>query len=273
MHKLAKEARILILEALDRAGSGHTGGSLSIVEILIALYYGIMKHNPKNPFWEERDRFILSKGHGVPALYVILGMLGYYEKEEVFNLRKFGSMFQGHPDKRYCPILETSSGSLGQGFSIGIGMAIAGKYDKKNYHIYVLLGDGELNEGQVWEAAMFAGNHNLDNLTAIVDLNGFQLDGKTSEINDLEPLMDKFKSFKIEPYFCDDGHDIKKLKEIILKARDDGKPSVVIAKTIKGKGGGIAEGNNEYHGKVLDTQDKDKAIAKLLEEKEEDYEI
>ncbi len=263
MNISAKEVRKWILKATTEAGSGHVGGSLSIVEILIALYNGILKHNPKDPFWEERDRFILSKGHGCPALYAVLGLLGYFPIEEIMTLRKLGSPFQGHPDRRFLNLVETSAGSLGQGLSIGIGMALAAKLDKKDYHIYVLLGDGELQEGQIWEACMFAGHHKLDNLTAIVDLNGFQLDDETKKIVSLEPLMDKFESFNLKSYLCKDGHNIEDLKEKILKAKNDKKPSVVIAKTIKGKGGGVAEGNNEYHGKVLSKTQCEEALENL----------
>lgn len=263
MKNLATEIRKWVLKATTEAGSGHVGGSLSIVEILVALYGGILKHKPEEPFWEDRDRLILSKGHGCPALYAILGLMGYYKIEEILTLRKMGSPFQGHPDRRFCNLIEASTGSLGQGLSIGIGMALSGKLDKKNYHTFVLLGDGELQEGQIWEACMFAGHHKIDNLTAIVDFNGFQLDDETKKIINLEPLMDKFKSFNITPYLCKDGHNVEELKKIILKAKNDKKPSVVIAKTVKGKGGGIAEGNNEYHGKALSRTQLEEALKKL----------
>lgn len=263
MENLAKEIRKWVLKATTEAGSGHVGGSLSIVEILVALYNGVMKHDPQNPFWEDRDRFILSKGHGCPALYAILGLLGYYPVEEIMTLRKLGSPFQGHPDRRFLNLLEASTGSLGQGLSIGIGMAMAAKMDGKDYHTYVLLGDGEIQEGQIWEACMFAGHHKLDNLTAIVDLNGFQLDDETQKILNLEPLMDKFGSFNFKAYFCKDGHNIEDLKDKLIKAKNDKKPSVVIAKTIKGKGGGVAEGNNEFHGKALSRTQLEEALENL----------
>lgn len=269
MNKLAKEVRKWVIKATTEAGSGHIGGSLSVVEILVALYSkneGILKYDPKNPFWEDRDRLILSKGHGCPALYAILGLVGYYPVEEILTLRKLGSPFQGHPDRRFLNLIEASTGSLGQGFSVGIGMALAAKLDKKDWHVFVILGDGELQEGQIWEACMFAGHHKLDNITAIVDLNGYQLDDATSKIINLEPIMEKFKSFNLEPYFCEDGHNVEDLKEKIKRAKNDGLPSVVIAKTIKGKGGGIAEGNNEYHGKALSRAEADKALKKLEEE-------
>lgn len=260
MKNLANEVREWILKATTEAGSGHVGGSLSIVEILLVLYGGILRHNPKEPFWNLRDRLILSKGHGCPALYVILGLMGYYPVEEIMSLRKLGSPFQGHPDRRFFNLVEASTGSLGQGLSIGIGMALAGKLDKKDYHNFVILGDGELNEGQVWEACMFAGHHKLDNLTAIIDLNNFQLDDETKKIINMEPLIDKFKSFNLKAYLCKDGHNMNELKDKILKAKNDGKPSVVIAKTIKGKGGGAAEGNNDYHGKALSKSELEDAL-------------
>jgi len=193
---IARKLRRHVITMISRAGSGHPGGSLSAADIVTALYFRVMRHDPSNPRWPDRDRFILSKGHAAPVLYAALAECGYFPLEWLTTLRKSGACLQGHTDSRLTPGVDMSAGSLGQGLSVGIGMALAAKLDKNDYRVYVLLGDGECQEGQVWEAAMFAPNYKLDNLTAIVDFNGLQLDGFTKQIMDLEPFVEKWRSFK-----------------------------------------------------------------------------
>ena len=262
MQSQAIEARKWILKSITAAGSGHPGGSLSCIDLLLVLYRDILKHDPRNPKDPDRDRFILSKGHGAPALYVALGLSGYYPVEDVMTLRKLGSRFQGHPDIRFLPLLEASTGSLGQGISVGIGAALAARLDGKGYHTYVMVGDGECQEGQVWEAALFAGDHKLDNLTVIVDNNGFQLDDATNKILPMEPWAAKWESFGFKAYTCD-GHDPEAAKKAILQARDDKAPSVVLAKTVKGKGISFMENNNDFHGKAPTPAQLEQALKEL----------
>jgi transketolase len=262
MNNLAVEARRWILKSITAAGSGHPGGSLSLVEILLAFYGGVLKHDPKNPKDPNRDRLILSKGHGAPALYAVLGLHGYYPVEEIMTLRQLGSRFQGHPDIRFFPLAEASTGSLGQGISLGIGMATSARLDGRPYHTCVILGDGECQEGQIWESAMYAGFHKIANLTALVDINGFQLDDATRKILDMEPWAAKFQAFGWRTYDCD-GHDIGAVTQALLAARDDGAPSVVLARTVKGKGVSHTEGNNEYHGKALTPAQLEEALKEL----------
>jgi len=266
LKRLANRMRIEIVKMIGAAGSGHPGGSLSEVELLTALYFRVMKHDVKNPKWADRDRFILSKGHGCPALYVALAEAGYIDKKLLPTLRKLGSPLQGHPDKRFLPVLEASTGSLGNGLSIGIGMALAAKLDKQDYHTFVMVGDGELQEGQDWEAAMFAGFHKMANLTLIVDNNHIQLDGWTDEIVSLKPLADKFRSFDWEPVEID-GHDLEQVITTLGRARSGsaGKPTAVIANTVKGKGVSFMENNVEWHG-VAPKPDQVAAAVKELEE-------
>jgi transketolase len=237
-----------IVEMIYRANSGHPGGSLSITEIVTALYFNVMNHNPEKPDWEDRDRFILSKGHACPALYSCMARTGYFPLEELKTLRRINSRIQGHPEVRKLPGIEASTGSLGQGLSIGTGIAIGGKLKNKDYRVYVLCGDGELNEGQIWEAALFCGNKNIDNLTLIVDYNKQQLDGWLKEIMPMDSLTDKFKSFNWHVIEID-GNNM----EQVLKAFDEAKntknkPTVIIAHTIKGKGVSFMENNIEFHG-------------------------
>lgn len=264
----ANDIRQSIVSMLNHAGSGHPGGSLSAVEILTALYFDVMKHNPEKPDWPERDRFILSKGHGVPVLYATLAHAGYIEMELLPTLRKYGSPLQGHPDKRKMSVLETSTGSLGQGLSIGIGMAMAAKLDKKQYHTFVLMGDGETNEGQVWEAAMFAAHKKLDNLVAIVDYNGFQLDDSTNEILNLEPYVHKWKSFGWNVIEID-GHKMEAVLTALREARQaNGQPVAVIAHTVKGKGVSFMENNNKYHGVAPGDEELQTALDELNAERD-----
>ena len=239
-----------ILAMTTSAGSGHPGGSLSCVEILVTLYLKIMNHRHDNPDWEERDRFILSKGHAAPALYSILAHCGYFPDMELLTLRKLGSQLQGHPNRKL-PGIEVSTGSLGQGLSIAAGVALSAKMDQKKFMTYVLLGDGECDEGQIWEAAMFASHNKLDNLVAIIDRNGFQIDGTTENILALEPFLSKWEAFGW--YACEtNGNDTDALIDAFDRVKQiSEKPKIIIARTIKGKGVPLMEGCNDYHGKCL----------------------
>jgi transketolase len=244
-----------IVEMLSAAGSGHPGGSLSAVEIITALYFGgFLRYDPKNPEWPERDRFVLSKGHGVPVQYAALAEAGFFPVSELNSLRKINSRLQGHPVLGTAPGIEASTGSLGQGLSIGLGMALGAKLDKAEWCVYVLLGDGECQEGQVWEAAMAAGHHAPDNLVAIVDNNKFQLDGATADIIDLEPFADKWRAFGWQVRSID-GHDIGEVVDGLEWASEQNRPACVIAHTVKGKGVSFMEGENAYHG-VAPTEDE-----------------
>lgn len=258
----AREVRKWVLRSITEAQSGHPGGSLSCVELLVNLYSRTLRHRPDNPSWEKRDRFILSKGHGVPSLYAVLGLAGYLNIDEMLTLRKLGSRFQGHPDSRFIPSLEASTGSLGQGLSIGLGMALGARIDGLDFHVFVLLGDGECNEGQVWEAAMYAGYRNTSNLTAIVDVNHFQLDDATGRILDMEPFSAKWESFGWHAISID-GHDFQQIDEALTEARRHDKPVVILADTVKGKGISFLEGNNEYHGKAISEEQLILALAEL----------
>lgn len=272
LNEKALIVRRKIIKMLYKAGSGHPGGSLSIVDILVTLYFGgILRYREEDPFWPLRDRLILSKGHGVPALYSVWSEIGWIPEHMLWTLRKINSPLQGHPDRRKFPILEISSGSLGQGLSVGIGMALAGKIDKKDYRVYVIMGDGEMEEGQVWEGAMFASFHKLSNLTVILDYNKFQLDGPIKKILDIEPLKEKWESFGWE-VFKVDGHSIEELSSVFLEIKNNNfeKPQCVIAHTIKGKGVSFMENNNEFHGRA---PTKEEAIRALMELGEENPEI
>lgn len=248
------------------AGSGHPGGSLSAVEILTSLFFSVLRYNPQEPKWPDRDRFVISKGHATPVFYSILAHAGYFPHAELATYRKLGSRLQGHPDMRRLPGVEASTGSLGQGLSIGVGMALAGRLDKKDYRTYVLQSDGESEEGQVWEAAMFAGFHKLDKLTVIVDYNKFQLDGPVAKILDLEPFKDKWRSFGWATEETD-GHDLTALLEKLDWAqKTKGKPTCIIAHTVKGKGVSFMENNNHFHGVAPTPEEAERAL-KELEEK------
>lgn len=262
LSNLGRQVRRWVLKATTAAGSGHPGGSLSCTEILVNLYFRALKHDPGNPEWEKRDRFVLSKGHGAPALYAVLGLRGYFPVSDMTSLRKLGSPLQGHPDRRFLSCLEANTGSLGQGLSIGIGMALAGRMKNAPYHTYVLLGDGECQEGQVWEAAMFAGFHRISNLTCIVDYNHYQLDDATDQILGLEPFVEKWQASRWKTLSID-GHDYEAIDRALLTAREDQSPTVIVADTIKGKGVSFLEGNNDYHGKALSPEDLKRALAEL----------
>jgi transketolase len=261
----ANEIRKDIIRMLTQAGSGHPGGSLSATDILTALYFKVLRHDPKNPKWPDRDRVILSKGHGAPALYAALAHAGYFPIKDLMTLRKLDSPLQGHPDMRRLPGLEASTGSLGQGLSIGVGIALAGRLDKKDYYSYVILSDGETNEGQTWEAVSFAAHHGLDHLIAIMDYNKFQLDDAVKSIIDVEPLVDKWKAFNWQVFEID-GHDMKLIVDTLEKAKKgSGKPTMIVAHTIKGKGVSFMENNNHYHGIAPTKEECEKALRELEE--------
>jgi transketolase len=264
LKRLANRLRIEIIRMIGAAGSGHPGGSLSEVELLIALYFRVLRHNPKDAEWADRDRFVLSKGHGCPALYAVLAEAGYIDHSVLGTLRKLGSPLQGHPDRRFLPALEANTGSLGQGISIGIGMALAARLDKKDWHTFVMVGDGEIQEGQNWEAAMFAAYHKLENLTLIVDYNHQQLDGFLKDILDPAPLVEKFEAFGWRTIEID-GHDFNQVIPALETARaaKDGKPTCIVANTIKGKGVSFMENNPEWHGVAPKPEQVAAAVAEL----------
>ena len=245
---MAQRMRRTAIEMITAAKSGHPGGSLSAADIIVTLYFDVLRHDPSNPAWPDRDRFILSKGHCCPILYAIMAECGYCPKESLNTLRKLGSIYQGHPDVRFLPALEASTGSLGQGVSLGLGMALAAKLDGRPSRSYVVLGDGEIQEGQVWESAMFASFHRVDNIVAIVDYNRIQLDGFVKDILDLEPLADKWRSFGWHVIEVD-GHSIPALQEAFAEAEaTKGKPTCILAHTLKGKGVSFMENNPKFHG-------------------------
>lgn len=265
LKKKAQEIRREIIRMLAEAGSGHPGGSLSATDILACLFFNVMNHDPKNPKWADRDRFVISKGHGVPAVYATLALAGYFPKEELLTLRKIGSRLQGHPDVRKLPFLEASTGSLGQGLSAGIGMALARRIDKKDYYVYVLLSDGETNEGQTWEAAASASHHGPGHLIAVLDYNKFQLDGAVSEILDMEPMHKKWESFDWAVREID-GHNIPEILEAIAWAKTvQDRPVILIAHTVKGKGVSFMENNNEFHGIAPSKEEAVRALKELGE--------
>jgi len=248
LKRQAKLVRIEILRMLTMAASGHTGGSLSAADIVTALYFSKMRHRPDDPTWRERDRFILSKGHAAPLLYAVLAMAGYFDTLMLKTLRKLGSPLQGHPCSRVLPGVEISTGSLGQGLSVSNGIAIGMKMDNLDSRVYCLLGDGEIQEGQVWEAAMTAAHYKLDNLCAIVDLNGLQIDGPVSKVKAIEPVASKWSAFGWNVIDID-GHDMKEILDALDEAEAvKSKPSVILAHTVKGKGVSFFEGKVEYHG-------------------------
>lgn len=263
LQAVCKQIRRHIVTMIHAAKSGHPGGSLSAVELIASLYFGgRMRHDAKNPKWKDRDRFILGKGHAAPVLYAVLAEAGYTPVDQLNTLRRFGSIYQGHPDRRFIPALEASTGSLGQGLSLACGMALAARLDGSPVRAYTMLGDGEIQEGQIWEAAMFAAYHKIDNVVAIVDYNKIQLDGFVKDILDLEPLADKWRSFGWHVVDFD-GHDLAAVGAAFDEAAaTKGKPTVLIAQTIKGKGVSFMENNPKYHG-VAPTADE---VAKALEE-------
>ena len=263
LRDMATRIRRHIVTMLAEAKSGHPGGSLSAVEIVTALYFGgYLKYDPKRPEWPDRDRFILSKGHGVPVQYAALAEAGYFPVEELMTLRKIDSRLQGHPALGATPGIEASTGSLGQGLSIGLGMAIAARMDRKDFRVFVLLGDGECQEGQVWEAAMAAGHYKPDNLIAIVDYNKYQLDGAIEDIIGLEPFADKWLSMGWHVREID-GHDLGAVTEGLDWATSQRGPACLIAHTVKGKGVSFMEGENAYHGVAPTEEELARALGEL----------
>ncbi|HJW85966.1 MAG TPA: transketolase [Candidatus Brocadiaceae bacterium] len=263
MEERAKVIRRHVVRMLARAGSGHPGSSLSTVDLLVALFYNKLKHNPQQPAWPDRDRFVLSKGHGCPALYAVLSEMGYFGIDKLDTLRQFGSILQGHPCMKTTPGIEISGGSLGQGLSVGLGIALAAKLDKKDYRTYVMLGDGEIEEGQVWEAAMAASHYKADNLCAIIDQNGLQIDGFIHEIMSSYPIPDKWRGFGWHVIEIN-GHDYKAISSAYDEAEKiKGRPTVIVAKTIKGKGVSFMENQVDWHGKAPSKEEAERALAEL----------
>jgi transketolase len=263
LQEIARQVRLDIIEMLYRAGSGHLGGSLSATDILVTLFFGEMRTRAGDLGWVDRDRFILSKGHGAPAYYAILARLGYFSPEELLTLRRFGSILQGHPDSGCTPGVEIPTGSLGQGLSIANGLALAGRLNGHGGRVYVLLGDGEVQEGQIWEAAMTAAHYGLDNLVAILDRNRLQIDGHTHEVMSLEPLADKWVAFGWHTLEVD-GHDISQLLAALRACQAvKGRPSMIIAHTVKGKGVSIFEGQAKYHGVAPNPEEYQVALQEL----------
>ena len=265
LQKIANNVRVGIIEGTYNAKSGHPGGSLSCADILTVLYFNQMNIDEKNPKSPSRDRLVLSKGHVAPALYSVLAEKGYFNKEELKNLRKVDGILQGHPDMKKIPGVDMSTGSLGQGLSAANGMAMASKLNHDGIRVYCLCGDGELQEGQIWEAAMTASHYKLDNLCLIVDNNNLQIDGKVSDVMSIYPLTDKFKSFGFEVINID-GHDVEQIIRAFNKAKTvKGKPTVIIAKTIKGKGVSFMEDKAEWHGKAPKEEEYNIAMKELCE--------
>ena len=259
----ARRVRIDVIKMLTRAGSGHPGGSLSSADILVALFFYKMRHDPENPEWPERDRFILSKGHCCPALYAVLSMAGYFERNHLWTLRKLGSILQGHPSSTMTPGVTISSGSLGQGLSVSNGIALAGRLDKKDYRVYCMLGDGESQEGQVWEASMTSFHRRLDNLCAIIDHNDLQIDDRVSRIKDPISYAEKWSSFGWNTIEID-GHDMGQ----IVRALDEAEkvkrvPTMIVANTIKGKGVSFMEDDVTWHGRAPNELEAKKALEEL----------
>ena len=259
----AAKARIGVIEGVYNAKAGHPGGSLSICDLLAYLYNGEMSIDASNPHMEDRDRFVLSKGHAAPALYATLALKGFFPVEDLKTLRKSDSYLQGHPNMNKIPGVDMSTGSLGQGISAAVGMALGAKLDKKDFRVYTVLGDGEIEEGEVWEAAMFAANRGLDNLVAVVDYNGLQIDGTVEEVNSPYPIADKFKACKWNVVEID-GHDFDAIESALENARaTKGVPTCIVMKTIKGKGVSYMENAVGWHGKAPNTEEYEQAMTEL----------
>ena len=263
LEKMANEIRKDIVTAVHSAKSGHPGGSLSSADIFTYLYFEEMNVDPANPKWEDRDRFVLSKGHVAQGLYSTLAERGFFPKEDLLTLRHVGSYLQGHPDMKHIPGIDMSSGSLGQGVSVAVGMAAAGKYDKKDYRVYTLTGDGEIQEGQIWEAAMWAGHRKLDNLVVIVDNNNLQIDGSVEDVCSPYPIDKKFEAFNFHVINID-GNDFDQIRAAFKEARETkGMPTAIIAKTVKGKGVSFMENAAGWHGKAPNDEEYEIAMADL----------
>ena len=262
LQKTACNVRMGIIESVHAAKSGHPGGSLSIAEILTYLYFKEMNIDPKNPKMEGRDRFVLSKGHAAPALYSVLAERGFFPKEDLTTLRQIGSILQGHPDMKHIPGVDMSTGSLGQGISTACGMALSAKHFGDSYRVYTILGDGELEEGQVWEAAMFAAHKNLSNLTAFVDFNGLQIDGSIDEVNSAKPIDKKFEAFGWH-VICINGNDFDEIEAALAEAKTVDKPVAIVASTTKGKGVSYMENQVSWHGAAPNDELYEQAMTEL----------
>jgi len=262
LESIAQEIRRLIVQMLAKAGSGHPGGSLSSTDLVTCLYFSVLRHDPKNPQWPDRDRFHMSKGHCCPLWYAVLARSGYFPIEKLWTLRSLGSMLQGHPDRRAIGV-DAASGSLGQGLSVSLGMALAGKLDKKDYRVYCLMGDGEIQEGNIWEAAMAASHYKCDNICGLLDYNHYQIDGKTDEVMSLEPLVNKWLAFGWHAIEID-GHNLKEILQAYETAREiKNKPTIIIAHTIKGKGVSFMENVVDFHGRSPTKDEETKALKEL----------
>lgn len=262
LKNIARESRINVVKMIAEAGSGHPGGSLSCIEILVALYFAKMDINPAEPNRPDRDRFVLSKGHAAPALYSVLSKRGYFPEEELLKLRQIGGILQGHPDMKKTPGVDMSSGSLGQGLSVANGMALAAKLDQLDYQVYALLGDGELEEGQIWEAVMTAAHYELNNLLVFVDHNRLQIDGNIDEIKSIKNINKRFESFGWETREID-GHSFEELLEVLNDAKTIRKPFAIIANTVKGKGISYMENKVGWHGQAPSSQELEQALLEL----------
>ncbi len=264
LKKTAAEVRLGILEGVYNAGSGHPGGSLSAADVMTYLYFCEMNIDPQNPKMPNRDRFVLSKGHAAPLYYSVLANRGYFPKEDLATLRKLDSYLQGHPDMKHTPGVDMSTGSLGLGISAACGMALAGKIGKYDYRVYTMIGDGESEEGQVWEAAMFAAHYKLDNLCALLDLNGLQIDGKITDVMDPTPHDEKFRAFGWNVFTCD-AHDFDSIEAAFNEAKNanNGKPSVIISSSVKGKGVSFMENQCGWHGKAPSKEEYETAVSEI----------
>ena len=263
LREMAKRLRRHVITMIATAGSGHPGGSLSAADIITALYFKVMRHDPKNPQWQSRDRFILSKGHAAPILYAALAESGYFPVEELATLRRLDSRLQGHTDRNLTPGVEMSAGSLGMGLSFGIGLALGARLNRRDYHTYVLVSDGECDEGQTWEAALSAAHFSLDNLTAIVDYNKMQLTSWTRDIMNLEPFNQKWQAFGWHTIGID-GHDFDQILAALQEAQNTkNRPAVIIAHTVKGKGVSFMENNVKFHGKAPTAEEAERALKEL----------
>ncbi|WP_035293870.1 transketolase [Clostridium sp. KNHs214] len=267
LREVATQIRIDIIEMIAQSKSGHPGGSLSCTDILTTLYFDKMNIEPENPHWEGRDRLVLSKGHAAPALYATLAERGYFDKKHLSTLRKYGSILQGHPDIHSTPGIDMTTGSLGQGLSAANGIALAGKLNKIDYKVYAILGDGEIQEGQIWEAAMTSSHYDLDNLVVFIDNNGLQIDGRNEDVKNIYPIDKKFEAFGWHVINID-GHNFDEIKNALDEAKAaKGKPTVIVAKTVKGKGVSFMENQASWHGVAPKPEEKEKALAQLKGDK------
>jgi len=262
LENIAKQVRWDIVRMIGLAGSGHPGGSLSCADILVCLYFHKMNHDPKRPDWVHRDRFVLSKGHAAPALYAVLARSGYFDRDELWRLRRLGSMLQGHPDRLRTPGVEISTGSLGQGLAAAVGMALGLRMEGNPARVYALIGDGESQEGGIWEAAMLAGHHRLDNLTAILDNNGLQIDGRCCEVVGLGDIAARWRAFGWEVLEID-GHDVLQICSALDRAEGFDRPGMIVAHTVKGKGVSFMENNVDFHGKAPTPEEMEKALKEI----------